>query len=222
MLAGLPFAILLLAEASPPAPTPTTSSVPADPATAPSAPANKAQAYGPAPPKPPKPPQSKPPKPVGGRLKAADRCLPPPGNAAQGDILVCGQRPEYRIDPDIMEVKRAKRSGGRRKPPERMTDNSCASVGPMGCGPPAGINLIAAALTAAEMARRLSKGQEIGSMFRTDPQSTEYQIYLEAKRQREAKEAEVAVAAKVKAAKAAAAARAEAARAKAGQAAGEK
>jgi hypothetical protein len=40
------------------------------------------------------------------------------------------------------------------------------------------------------MAARLSKGQEIGSMFVTDPQPTEYQLYVEAKKRREAKEAE--------------------------------
>jgi hypothetical protein len=60
------------------------------------------------------------------------------------------------------------------------------------------INLLAAAATAAEMADRLSKGQEIGSMFVTDPQPSEYQLYLEAKKEREAKEA--AKAAKAKAA----------------------
>lgn len=212
MLAGLSFAIALLAETSIAAPADAAaipaaaSSAPADPATVaaapvPSAPANKTPAYGPVPPKPPpKPPEPKAPKMVGGRVKAADRCLPPPASAAQGDILVCGQRPEYRIDPDIVEAKRAVRSGGRPRRPERMKDNSCASVGPMGCGPPAGINLIAAAMTAAEMAKRLSKGQEIGSMFVTDPQSTEYQLYVEAKRLREVKEAEAALAAKVKAA----------------------
>jgi hypothetical protein len=46
------------------------------------------------------------------------------------------------------------------------------------------------------MAERLSKGQEIGSMFVTDPQPSEYQLYLEAKRAREAKEAEAAAKAK--------------------------
>lgn len=228
MLAGLPFAIALLAEASPAAPVDAAvrpasagpapvNSAPADPTPAdptPSSPANKAPVYGPVPPKPPKPPEPKPPKPVGGRLKAADRCLAARVSAAPGDILVCGQRPEYRIDPDIMAAKRAVRSGGPPKRPERMTDNSCASVGPMGCGPSAGINLIAAALTAAEMAKRLSKGQEIGSMFRTDPRPTEYQLYVEAKRLREAKEAETVVAAKVKAIKAEAASQAEAVKAK--------
>jgi hypothetical protein len=41
----------------------------------------------------------------------------------------------------------------------------------------------------AEIADRLSKGQEIGSIFVTEPQTSEYQLYLEAKKEREAKEA---------------------------------
>jgi len=87
---------------------------------------------------------------------------------------------------------------------EKVTQNSCA-VGPQGCFS-AGINLIGAALTAAEMARRLSKGEEIGSMFETERQPDEYQLYVEAKREREAKEAEQVALAKAKARQAAAAA----------------
>ena len=56
----------------------------------------------------------------------------------------------------------------------------------------AGINILAAAATAAEMAKRLSAGQEIGSMFETDPHPSEYQLYLAAKARREAAEAEKA------------------------------
>ena len=74
----------------------------------------------------------------------------------------------------------------------------------MGCTPGAGVNLIGAALTAAQMAARLAQGKEIGSMFVTDPHPTEYQLYVEAKRAREAREAEAeaeaAAAAKAKAA----------------------
>jgi hypothetical protein len=58
------------------------------------------------------------------------------------------------------------------------------------------INLIGAALTAAEMAARLSRGQEIGSMFVTDPQPNEYQLYQQAKAERQAEEASKAAKAK--------------------------
>ena len=81
-----------------------------------------------------------------------------------------------------------------------MKDNSCTVVGPAPCMNAPMINLLAAAATAAEMGARLSKGQEIGSMFVTDPHPTEYQLYVEAKKRREAAEAEKAAKAKAAAA----------------------
>ena len=143
--------------------------------------------------------------PANPQAKAADRCPTLP-NAQPGEIVVCGERPQgYRLDPDVIEASRGKRGGGPLKRPERFRDTSCASVGPAGCiGAGAGVNLIGAALTAAEMAARLARGQPIGGMFVTDPHPTEYQRYVAAKRAREAREAEAATAAKV-AAKAAAA-----------------
>jgi hypothetical protein len=137
-----------------------------------------------------------------GEVKAADRCPTLPAGAQPGEIVVCGKRPEgYRLDPDILAAKRAMHGGGRPRRPERMVDRSCAVVGQAGCiGANPGINLMGVALTAAEMAARLAKGQEIGSMFITDPQPTEYQLYQEAKRDREAKEAEAAAIARAKAA----------------------
>jgi hypothetical protein len=77
-----------------------------------------------------------------------------------------------------------------------MVDNSCASVGPMGCRNGGGINLLTAALTAAEMAKRVAKGENVGEMFITDPQPDEYQLYREAKRAREARQEATAEAAK--------------------------
>ena len=136
-----------------------------------------------------------------GGVKTADRCPTLPATAQPGEIVVCGKRPEgYRLDPDVMAAKRALHGGGRPRRPDRMVDKSCAVVGEAGCiGANQGINLIGAALTAAEIAARLAKGQEIGSIFITDPQPSEYQLYQEAKREREAKEAEAAAIAKAKA-----------------------
>jgi S-ribosylhomocysteine lyase LuxS involved in autoinducer biosynthesis len=85
------------------------------------------------------------------------------------------------------------------KRPENFVHNDCATVGPMGCRGGPYINLIAAAATAAEMAKRLSEGKEIGSMFQTTPEPTEYELYKAAKARREAKEAAAAAAAKAKA-----------------------
>jgi hypothetical protein len=129
------------------------------------------------------------PPPAASPPKAADRCPtagpPPTGN----EIVICVQKPEgYRLNPDLMEARRQMKSGHVKRP-ESYKDTSCSSVGPMGCGPPAGINLMGAALTAAEMASRLAKGQEIGSMFETEKQPTEYEVYQQVKREREEKEA---------------------------------
>ena len=150
--------------------------------------AGSASAYGPAEPGPPKTAAS-----AGPPRKACSPETPVP----DGDtIVVCVVKPDgYRIDPDILAAKKAKRDAdqGRARPPETYADNTCATVGPNGCAfaPPA-INLLAAAMTAAEIADRVSKGQEIGSVFRTDPQLTEYQYYQLAKAERERKESEAA------------------------------
>jgi hypothetical protein len=99
-----------------------------------------------------------------------------------------------------MEAKREMRSGGRR--PRQATEApppDCATVGPAPCVS-AGINILAAAAVAAEMAKRLATGQEIGSMFVTDPHPDEYHLYLMAKARREAAEAEKAAEARRRAA----------------------
>ena len=158
--------------------------------------ASGAAAYGPTPPAPPPKP------PVVKTAATADPCLAAKTNADTRVILICGQKPQgYRLNPDVMEAKREIRSAGRptRPGPGAYHDNSRCVVGPEGCAT-AGINLIGVALTAAEMASRLAKGKEIGSMFQTDPHPSEYQLYLEAKERREAKEAETAAKAKAKAA----------------------
>jgi hypothetical protein len=116
-------------------------------------------------------------------------------------IIVCGQRPQgYRLDPDVIQARREARNHTRPKPPEMMKDNPCATVGPMGCRGGGGIDLVSAGLVAAQMLAKAAKGENVGKMFVTDPQPTEYQLYQEAKREREQKEAD----ATAKAAKAAA------------------
>jgi hypothetical protein len=198
MAVGLTIAIALLAgpaaAAVPVDPAPATSAAAPAPVEAePISTATDKPIYGPTLPKPPKPP--KPPAAVAPAKEACASNRRPPN---PGEILVCA--PEgYRLNPDVLEAKRQMRSGGRPTPRNMMEDHSCATIGPMGCRG-GGINLIAAAMTVAKMADRLSKGEEIGSMFITDPQPTEYQLYLEAKRRREAKEAEAAAAAKANAA----------------------
>jgi hypothetical protein len=142
---------------------------------------------------------------------STEPCRPGRPDPNSREIVICAERPQgYRIDPDILTARRLKKSGGRpTKPgPGAIRDTSRCVVGPEGC-PSAGVNLIGAALTAAEMAARIAKGQEVGSMFVTDPTPSEYQLYLEAKREREAQEAAQAAKAAQAKARATAAAAAE-------------
>ena len=187
MLAGLPVAIALLAQGASAAPPQAPPAVNASPT------------YGPTLPAPPAPQAEPPQKLAEAEVKAAERCVSAPPTANSDEIVVCVQRPEgYRLNPDLVEARRAMRSG-RPKRPERMVDNSCASVGPMGCTGGGGINLLGAAIALGTMAAKAVQGENIGKMFITDPQPTEYQLYLEAKRNREAREAEAAIEAKAKA-----------------------
>ena len=163
-----------------------------------------APSYGP-----PTPPKPKPLAPVA--TPAADRCPRAPDPDSK-DIVVCAPKIEgYRIDPDILAAKKAHRDAmaGHPRGPERFPDRSCAVVGPAGCmGAGAGVNLMAVAAVVTEIGQRLAKGQPIGNIFVTEPQMTEYQYYLAAKKAREAKEAEAAAKAAKAAAQAAAAAKA--------------
>ena len=121
-------------------------------------------------------------------------------NARQ--IVVCAPRPQgYRIDPDVLAARRMKKKGDPgqpHNPHETFVDHSCATVGPMGCRFGPTINVVAAATTAITMVDKAVKGENVGKMFVTDPQQNEYQLYLSAKAEREAKEE----AAKAKAAQA--------------------
>jgi hypothetical protein len=132
------------------------------------------------------------PSPAGG----VEPCRTPFPGEGDKEIVICVERQQgFRIDPDIREAVRQKNRKTLKRP-ERFADKSCASVGGQGCGT-AGINVLAAALTAAEMAKRAVTGGNVGEMFVTDPQPDEYQLYLQAKREREAKKE--AVAARLKA-----------------------
>jgi hypothetical protein len=145
-----------------------------------------------------------PPAPTPGAAKPAAAAPAQPAcenrQERQGEIVICAERPNgYRLNPDLQEAKRELKLR-KFKRPENFVHNDCATVGPMGCRGGPYINLLAAAATAAEMAKRLAEGKEIGSMFQTTPEPTEYQLYLEVKHRREAQEAQAAAAAKAKAA----------------------
>ena len=143
------------------------------------------------------PPAAAPPEqPAAPAQRSENGCSPPSLDSTT--IVICTQRPQgYRLNPDVMEAKREIHSGGRPVRPGGTIIPDCAHVGPAPCMS-AGINLIGAALTAAQMAERLAKGEEVGSMFVTDPHPSEYQLYVEAKKRREAEEEEKAAAKKAK------------------------
>jgi len=122
-------------------------------------------------------------------------CVPPVPQPGSQEVVVCATKPDgYRISPDVLAAKKAKKQAlaGRPNPPETMKDNSCKVVGPAPCIDAPMVNVLGAVATAAQVAGRLSKGQEVGSIFVTDPQLTEYQYYQLAKKQREEKDAEAA------------------------------
>lgn len=123
-----------------------------------------------------------------------DGCNTPAPSADSREIVVCAIKPEgYRLNPDVMEAKRQMKSGGRPvRRGEVPSGNECRTVGPMGCRGVPAVNLLAVAATAAQISERLAKGQEIGSVFETTPSPSEYQLYLEAKKDREARQAEKA------------------------------
>ena len=128
---------------------------------------------------------------------AAERCRTPPPTADATEIVVCAERPQgYRLNPDVRAAKKGSRGDVQNRPTAHMKDTSCTVVGTMPCHGAATINLLGAALTAVEMASRLSRGENVGEMFVTRPEASEYELYIAAKRQREAAEAEAAAALK--------------------------
>ncbi|MEO7751286.1 MAG: hypothetical protein ABIS09_08195 [Sphingomicrobium sp.] len=127
--------------------------------------------------------------------------------SSEREIVVCAPRTDgYRLNPDILEAKRElKGQANRPNPSPDYKGNGCSAVGPFGCTGTPAVNLIAAAIVLATMAKTAATGGNVGKMFVTDPQKTEYQLYLEAKKRRESAEKAAAAAQLASAARAAAA-----------------
>ena len=130
------------------------------------------------------------------------RDIRPTGN--EREIVICAQRPQgYRLNPDVMASSRAARQQRNPpKPPERPkgAPTLCEHIG--GCTGLESIDWVSTAIVAGTMAAKAAKGENVGKMFVTRPEATEYELYLAAKREREALEAEAALDARVKAMKA--------------------
>jgi len=122
-----------------------------------------------------------------------EQCRNATPSADKDEIVVCAERQEgYRINSDVLEANRATKQRGQRP---RIVNNVeraptlCDQIG--GCHALEQINIVNTALIAAQMLAKAAKGENVGHMFRTRPEATEYELYLEAKRQREAREAEI-------------------------------
>jgi hypothetical protein len=163
------------------------------------APAETAPSYGPAVPAPAKPAPIK---------TAEQQCAQQTHDPKSEEIVVCAIKPQgYRIDPDVLAARRMKKKGeaGRpHNPHETYAARNCA-VGPAGCQY-GGVNLVAAAVTAATMIEKAVKGENVGKMFVTEPDHpSEYQLYQQAKHEREEKESDASAKAVTEAARARAA-----------------
>ena len=84
---------------------------------------------------------------------------------------------------------------------ETLRDTSCQTVGPMGCRGGPGISVLGAAMTVAKVAQTALAGGNVMKVLETDPQPSEYELYLAAKADREATERETAAQAAALAAK---------------------
>lgn len=112
------------------------------------------------------------------------------------DITVCAQRPQgYRLDPNVVDAERqadrARASASAALPPAQA---SCARS-PMGCGTGLeGLDLANVAIVLGTTAVKAAEGQDWQGIFKKGG-SNEYQLYLEAKEQREARKLEAQAAA---------------------------
>ena len=184
MSAGLILAAAAMAQAA---------DAPAVPPPAPPPPsAQPAPSYGPA--------ESAPPRTAASDPSARKDCSPDAPDPETGAIVVCVIKSDgYRLDPDVMAARDAKRHAEHGRPlsrSEHLVDTATPVGPPVGCPMGLGcVNLMGVALTAAQMAGRLAKGQDVGSVFRTGDGSTEYQYYKLAKMERERREREAEAAA---------------------------
>jgi len=136
---------------------------------------------------PPAPPRPRPKLPASLTPAGCSTSLP----TEPGVITVCAPPPEgYRIDPDVIRARKIARDHTLPKGRETLRDTSCATVGPMGCRGGAGISLVGAAVTAVKMVQTALEGGNVARLLVTDPQPTEYEIYLAAKADREVAERE--------------------------------
>jgi hypothetical protein len=111
------------------------------------------------------------------------------------DIVVCAQRRQgYRLDPSVSEARQEAQSSSRSAGAARPAAQAACAASPMGCGTGLeSLDLVNVALVLGTMAVRAAKGEDWAKAFRTGGPD-EYQLYLQAKQRRAARDAERAAA----------------------------
>jgi len=107
-------------------------------------------------------------------------------------ILVCGQtNDEYRLDPDIMRAEEARKAARRGAAPPQPMPGAMPDTGICersgGCRALEAINWVGVAMVAAQVANKISKGENPAEILVTNPQTNEYEYYRQSKAYREAK-----------------------------------
>ena len=113
------------------------------------------------------------------------------------EIVVCAEKPEgYRIDPSVMGAQREAENASRSASAAVPAAQASCSASPSGCGSGLeGLDLLNVAVVLGTMAVRAAKGDDWTKAFKTGGPD-EYQLYQQAKRRREAHDAEREAAAK--------------------------
>src|SRR4051794_7679490 len=125
---------------------------------------------------------------------------PPNSSEAAGDtckspntreIVVCGERRQpYRLDPSIMEANRHSESNSRTASSATPVAQAVCSASPMGCGKGLdSLDLANVALVVGMMTVRAAEGKDWTGAFKTGGPD-EYQLYRQAKQEREEADAE--------------------------------
>ena len=132
-------------------------------------------------------------------VKAAKSVADPCRSQDSRDIVVCAQRKQgLRIDTDVVDARRQAESNARAATATVPAAQANCSATPQGCGTGlAGLDLANVALVVATTAVKAAKGEDWTKALKPGGPD-EYQLYLQAKQEREAREQEARDAAAIK------------------------
>jgi hypothetical protein len=106
------------------------------------------------------------------------------------DILVCGQRQDFRPDPNVIDADRQERTDERSAASATPAAQAACSAQPAGCGEGLGsIDLANVAIVAGTAVVRAVKGEDWAKAIKVGGPD-EYQRYQQAKRRRDAEDAQ--------------------------------